>query len=79
MDKIAEVVSLKMSDADMLKCTRVASIDKDSKKPHAIIVKQRSVWYRDKYYSAVARFNKSNTGNKLNSSTLGIGGISSFV
>lgn len=79
IEKIANVVSLKLSDADILKCTRVASVNKDGKKPRAIIVKLRSVRCRDEFYSAVARFNKSNPGNKLNPSMLGIGGISSSV
>lgn len=54
----------------------MASVNKGSKKPRVIL---RSVRCRDEFYSAVARFNKSNPGNKLNSSMLGIGGISSSV
>lgn len=79
IEKIADVVSLKLNDNDILKCTRVASINKENKKPRTIVVKLRSTRCRDEFYSAVARFNKSNPNNKLNSSMLGIGGIGSPV
>lgn len=79
IEKIAEVVSFKLSDTDILTCTRVASVNKDSKRPRAIIAKLRSTRCRDEFYSAVARFNKSHPNNKLNSLMLGVGGVSSPV
>lgn len=72
--KIADVITLKINDTDILNCTRVASINKDSKRPRAIVVKLRSTRCRDEFYSAVTRYNKSNPNNKLCSSLLGLSG-----
>lgn len=77
--KIADVVSFKLGDADILKCSRVASVNKNTNKPRAIIVKLKSTRCRDEFYSAVARFNKSKPDSKLDSSMLGIGGDKSFI
>ncbi|XP_063381572.1 uncharacterized protein LOC134668055 [Cydia fagiglandana] len=72
---IAEVVSCSMSDVDILHCTRVASQNKENKKPRTIIAKLRSTRCRDELLSAVGRFNKTKARDqKLNSSVLGIGG-----
>ncbi|XP_052752645.1 uncharacterized protein LOC128201152 [Galleria mellonella] len=72
--KIAETVSYNLSDTDVLNCTRVASMNRNSKRPRAIIAKLRSTRCRDELYSAIARYNKSHPHNKLNSSNLGISG-----
>lgn len=72
--QIAQVVNHKILDTDILNCTRVASMNRDSKKPRAIIAKLRSKRCRDEFYSAVTKFNKANSDNKLNSSLLGIAG-----
>lgn len=79
VSKIAEVVSHKLNDIDILKCTRVASINKDNKRPRSIIVKLRSSRSRDDFYSAVTRYNRSHPKNKLCSSLLGIVGDNSPV
>lgn len=79
VNKIAEVVSCDLKDNDILKCTRVAGINKDNKRHRSIIVKMRSSRCRDDFYSAVGRYNKSHPKNKLNSSLLGIAGENSPV
>jgi uncharacterized protein YoxC len=72
---IAEKVSCDMLDADILHCTRVASQNKESNKPRAVIAKLRSMRCRDELLSAVARFNKNKPRDqKINSSLLGVGG-----
>ena len=60
-------------------CTRVASFNKDNKRPRAIVVKLCSTRRRDEIYSAVARYNKNHANNKLNTSLLGMGGDSSLI
>lgn len=77
--KIGDIVSLKIEDRDILNCTRVASMNKDSQRPRAIIVKLNSTRRRDEVYSAVARFNKAHPNNKLSTSHLGTGGNNSLI
>lgn len=77
--KIADVVSFKICDTDILNCTRVASINKDSKRPKAIVTKLRSTRCRDEFISAVSRYNKFHPNNKLCSSLLGLTGDNSSV
>lgn len=72
--KIAAVVSYTIPDSGILSCTRVASINRDVKRPRAIIVKTYSTRCRDEFLSAVARYNKSHINKKLCSSLLGISG-----
>lgn len=79
VQKIADVVSLKIDDRDILSCTRVASMNKDSRRPRAIVVKLSSARRRDEFYSAVTRFNKARPSNKLSTSHLGIAGDNSLI
>lgn len=72
--QIAQVVSVKLSDTDILSCTRVAAMNKSVNRPRAIVAKLRSSRCRDEVYSAVTKFNKAHQDDKLNSSHLGIGG-----
>lgn len=72
--QIAQVVSAKLTDEDVLRCTRVASINRNGQRPRAIVVKLRSTRCRDEVYSAVQRYNKAHQEEKLNSSHLGIAG-----
>lgn len=71
---IAKVVSAKLADDDILSCTRVAAMNKNSQRPRAIVVRLRSSRCRVEVYSAVQRFNKAHQDKKLNSSHLGIAG-----
>lgn len=72
--QIAEVVTAKLTDEYILKCTRVAPINKKGQRPRAIVVKLRSTCCRDEVYSAVQRYNKAHQEEKLNSSHLSIEG-----
>lgn len=77
--QLANVVSYKLSDADILHCTRVASMNKQSKRPRTIVAKLRSTRCRDELYSSVSKYNKANAKDKLNSSLLGIAGEKTSV
>lgn len=70
----SKVIGHNLQEGDIIKCTRVAKLNKESKYPRAIIVKFNSVRNRDNFYSAVHRYNKSNPSNKLNTALLGIAG-----
>nr|XP_049707531.1 uncharacterized protein LOC126056909 [Helicoverpa armigera] len=74
VEQCSRVVGYSFKEDDIVKCTRVAKLNKDSKLPRSIIVKFRSVRKRDEFYSAVYRYNKVNKDNKLNTSLLGISG-----
>ncbi|XP_026313609.1 uncharacterized protein LOC113225508 [Hyposmocoma kahamanoa] len=77
--KVADVVSFRLDDRDILNCTRVASMNKDSKRPRAIVVKLCSTRRRDEFYSAVVRYNKAHSNSKLSSLSLGFGGDPSII
>lgn len=77
--QVAQVVSAKLSDEDILNCTRVAAMNKKGQRPRTIVVKLRSVRCRDEVYSAVQKYNKAHPNEKLNSSHLGIAGEKSNV
>ncbi|CAG9792894.1 unnamed protein product [Diatraea saccharalis] len=74
--KIANAVGYALSDSSILNCTRVASMNRDGKRPRTIIAKMYSTRCRDEFYSAVARFNRFHMNNKLSSSLIGIAGES---
>ncbi|CAB3234989.1 unnamed protein product [Arctia plantaginis] len=65
LQQCGKVVSYPLSEDDMVKCTRVAKLNKDSKLPRSTVVKFRNVRKRDEFYSAVHRFNKSNPKDRL--------------
>lgn len=74
LQQCSKVVGHILQQDDVIKCTRVAKQNKESKLPRAIIVKFKNVRTRDEFYSAVYRYNKSNPNEKLNTSLLGIAG-----
>lgn len=74
LQQCSKVVGYNLQTDDVIKCTRVAKQNKESKFPRAIIVKFKNVRIRDEFYSAVYRYNKSNPNEKLNTSLLGIAG-----
>lgn len=74
MQQCSSVIGYKMSNGDILSCTRVAKKEKEIKRPRTIVAKFKSVLCRDEFLSAVQRYNKSNADKKLSTSLLGIGG-----
>uniref|UniRef100_A0A2A4JD60 FP protein C-terminal domain-containing protein n=1 Tax=Heliothis virescens TaxID=7102 RepID=A0A2A4JD60_HELVI len=72
--QLANVVSYTLNDCDIMKCVRVASTSNDKLRPRSVVVKLRSPRCRDELYSAITRYNKSHSDNKLNTNLLGYGG-----
>lgn len=70
----ASTVSHQLSEADIVHCTRVAKLKRESNKPRTVVLKLSSRRLRDEFFSAISRFNKSNPTNKLNTSLLGLPG-----
>lgn len=69
-----------MVDGDIQHVTRIAKMNKDSKRPRAVILKLRSIRYRDQLLAAVHKFNKSKKQqDKLNSTHLGLAGTAEPV
>lgn len=75
VEQCSRVISCKIKEDDLIACTRVAKLNKESKLPRTIVVKFKNVRYRDEFYSAVTRYNKQHADDKLNTSVLGIGGV----
>lgn len=70
----SSVIGSDVKVEDLITCTRVAKVNKNSIHPRTIVAKFRNVACRDKFYSAVYRYNKANANDKLNTSVLGLGG-----
>ncbi|KAL0883697.1 hypothetical protein ABMA27_015817 [Loxostege sticticalis] len=77
--QLATVVNAPISDSDILHVTRVAKLDKESKRPRTIIAKLRSPRVRDSLLAAVYNFNKKNTDKKLCTHHLGLAGAKNPV
>lgn len=74
VEKIGEVVNCKISDREILHCTRVAKMNRNSARPRSIVTQLSSPKLRDELLAAVINFNKSNPHDKLNTSHIGIKG-----
>lgn len=74
LQQCARVVGYPLNESNIVKCTRVAKLNKENKSPRTIIVKFGTVKNRDELFSAVYRYNKSNPKEKLNTALLGIAG-----
>lgn len=74
LTQLSRVVSHELSDSDIMKCTRVASISNNKTRPRTVVVKLRSPRCRDELYSAITRYNKAHKDEKLNTALLGYGG-----
>ncbi|KAL4706791.1 hypothetical protein ACJJTC_018172 [Scirpophaga incertulas] len=73
MRQLCKVVSVPLSETDILTGTRVRKITEDSARPRSIIIKLQSIRKRDEILAAVSAFNKKNQNDKLNTSQLGYG------
>lgn len=74
VQQLAKVVKCPLTESDVQYCSRIAKFDNNSPRPRSILVKFSSRRLRDTYLAAVAKHNKSNPADKLNTSHLGIGG-----
>ncbi|CAG9138057.1 unnamed protein product [Plutella xylostella] len=71
---LCKKVNVPMTDSEIHACRRVAKMDQSSSRPRNILVTLSSMRHRDNIISAVKRYNKANSTNKLNSSDLEITG-----
>lgn len=74
VEQIGRVIKTPIPEGSVVKCTRVAKINKDSSRPRSVVVKFGSSLLRDKFLAGVIKFNKSNKDDKLNTSHLGLSG-----
>lgn len=77
--QLAKVVKSPLVDEDIVQVTRVAKMNKDDKRPRAIVAKLRSPRQRDVLLAAIQNFNKTNPEDKLSSYHLGLAGAKSPV
>lgn len=77
--QLGSTISQTISENEILSCTRVRKLDPTSNRPRSIIVKLPNSKTRDCILAAVAKFNRSNPSDKLNSKHLGYGGSKSPV
>lgn len=74
--QIATTVNYKLNESDIHICTRIAKVNRDSKRPRSVIIKFSSPRVRDEFLAATLRFNKKakSVSEKINTSHLGISG-----
>ncbi|VVC87355.1 unnamed protein product [Leptidea sinapis] len=64
-----------IKEGHILKCTRIAKLNKDSPRPRTILVKFFSPIIRDQFYASITKFNKNKTkDDRPNTSHLGLAG-----
>lgn len=76
---LCETLKVVVSDADIRACRRVAKMNMDSKRPRNILVTLSSQRLRDTVLSAVTRFNKAHSSDKLCLAHMGLAGATSRV
>lgn len=72
--QLGSVVSCQIRESDVVNCTRVGKVNRDSQRPRSVVVRLQSRYMRDKLLAACMKHNKANQLDKLNSSLLGIAG-----
>lgn len=77
--KLCECLQVTISDGDIKACRRVAKMNTASKRPRNILVSLSSQRQRDILLSAVTRFNKAQSSNKLCLTHLGFKDATSRV
>ncbi|KAJ0175788.1 hypothetical protein K1T71_001384 [Dendrolimus kikuchii] len=71
---LGKVIKCDVNEKNIIKCTRVAKLQRDTNRPRSIIVEFVTPRIRDDFIAGVAKYNKNNPTNKLNSSLIGIPG-----
>ena len=74
MEQIGRIISTPITEGSVVKCTRVAKLNKASLRPRSVVVKFSSSLLRDKFLAGVINFNKANKDDKLNTAHLGLSG-----
>lgn len=73
-NRMCDVVGSPIAEPSILACRRVAKVNASSSRPRNILVSLASPRLRDEVLSAVYRYNKSHTRDKINTSHLGLSG-----
>ncbi|XP_061379603.1 uncharacterized protein LOC133319395 [Danaus plexippus] len=74
VEQIGKITNVNIPEGSVVKCTRVAKINRNSLRPRSIIVKFNSPLIRDTFLAGVINFNKLNKKDRLNTSHLGVPG-----
>ncbi|XP_072939720.1 uncharacterized protein [Epargyreus clarus] len=74
MVQIAKVTGHNLQEGDVHKCTRIAKINPENKRPRSVVVKFSNPRVRDTFMANVIQYNKKHRDNKLNTSHIGIAG-----
>ncbi|XP_034834921.1 uncharacterized protein [Maniola hyperantus] len=77
--EIGKVINCNVSKEQILTCTRVAKLQRDTNRPRSIIVELVTPRLRDEMLAAVIKYNKANPNDKLNSNLIGIHGFKSQI
>lgn len=76
---IGKVVNCNIKNEQILTCTRVTKLQKNTNRPRSIIVELATPRLRDEMLAAVIKYNKANSADKLNSAVIGIPGVKSQI
>ncbi|XP_039755811.1 uncharacterized protein LOC120630612 [Pararge aegeria] len=77
--EIGKVVNCKLTSEQILTCTRVAKLQRETNRPRSIVVEFVSPRLRDGMLAAVIKYNKANSDDKLNSERIGISGVKTQI
>ena len=72
--QLGSIIGCAVTDNDILSCTRIAKVNRDSPRPRSIVTQFISPRLRDQFLAASVTFNKKNSQDKLNSSHIGLAG-----
>ncbi|CAH0727205.1 unnamed protein product, partial [Brenthis ino] len=72
VEQIGNIIKVPILEGHISKCTRIAKFNKNSSRPRSVLVKFGNQLLRDRFLASVINFNKSNAGNKLNTSHIRI-------
>lgn len=79
INQMAKIVSYDLKESEIANYHRVPKLNKDSKRPRAIVVKFTSPRVRDNILASIKKFNKEHPQEKLNSAHLGFTGSKQAV
>ncbi|XP_013140049.1 PREDICTED: uncharacterized protein LOC106104518 [Papilio polytes] len=72
--QISKAVGNNLVESDIIKCTRIAKMNPESKRPRSVVVTFSNPRNRDAFLASVMQYNKKHRNDKLNTSHIGYGG-----
>lgn len=76
---LGKAVNCAIKDDQVVKCTRIAKMNKTSTRPRSIVVQLTTQSLRDHFLAACINYNKSHPNDKLNASHIGLPGSSAPI